>query len=128
MSEDKKNEEKTTKVNVIRRAAPQHKAEEPVQHQAEAEKKVIVLKKKPVVVKVKEKEEEKKPAPLDYRPGNKVELASSDIRTPVITRPANLPPLEPVKKAEASECPYRQELHDEYCCPSSELKDTVSSS
>ena len=101
MSEDKKNEEKTTKVNVIRRAAPQHKAEEPVQHQAEAEKKVIVLKKKPVVVKVKEKEEEKKPAPLDYRPGNKVELASSDIRTPVITRPANLPPLEPVKKAEA---------------------------
>ena len=57
MSEDKKNEEKTTKVNVIRRAAPQHKAEEPVQHQAEAEKKVIVLKKKPVVVKVCSQEE-----------------------------------------------------------------------
>ncbi len=100
MSEDKKNEEKTTKVNVIRRAAPVHKTEEPAQHQAEAEKKVIVLKKKPVVVKVKEKEEEKAPAPLDYKAAGKVELASSDIRTPVITRPSNLPPLEPVKKAE----------------------------
>ena len=100
MSEDKKNEEKTTKVNVIRRAAPVHKAEETVQHQAEAEKKVIVLKKKPVVVKVKEKEEEKKPAPLDYKAESKVELASSDIRTPVITRPSNLPPLEPLRKAE----------------------------
>ena len=100
MSEDKKNEEKTTKVNVIRRAAPVHKTEEPAQHQAEAEKKVIVLKKKPVVVKVKEKEDEKAPAPLDYKAAGKVELASSDIRTPVITRPSNLPPLEPVKKAE----------------------------
>ncbi len=116
MSEDKKNEEKTTKVNVIRRAAPVHKTEEPAQHQAEAEKKVIVLKKKPVVVKVKEKEEEKAPAPLDYKAAGKVELASSDIRTPVITRPSNLPPLEPVKKAEqkketekAKEAPKKEE-------------------
>ncbi len=116
MSEDKKNEEKTTKVNVIRRAAPVHKAEETVQHQAEAEKKVIVLKKKPVVVKVKEKEEEKKPAPLDYKAESKVELASSDIRTPVITRPSNLPPLEPLRKAEqkkekpaAPEAPKKEE-------------------
>ena len=116
MSEDKKNEEKTTKVNVIRRAAPVHKTEEPAQHQAEAEKKVIVLKKKPVVVKVKEKEEEKAPAPLDYKAAGKVELASSDIRTPVITRPSNLPPLEPVKKADqkketekAKEAPKKEE-------------------
>ncbi len=127
MSEDKKNEEKTTKVNVIRRAAPAHKAEEPVQHQAEAEKKVIVLKKKPVVVKVKEKEEEKKPAPapLDYKAGSKIELASSEIRTPVITRPSNLPPLEPVKKAEVKKEAPKKEEHQNVLTGKSYMTNTA---
>ena len=56
MSEDAKNEEKKTKVNVIKRAtAPQ--PEKKVVAASDVEKKVIVLKKKPVV-KVKEKEKE----------------------------------------------------------------------
>ena len=57
MSEEVKNEEKVTKVNVIRRqAAPKtEKAPAAEAHaQSDVEKKVIVLKKKPVVVKVKD--------------------------------------------------------------------------
>lgn len=88
MSEEVKNEEKITKVNVIRRqAAPKaEKAQAAETHaQSEVEKKVIVLKKKPVVVKVKEKEEEKK--------ADSVVPESSRIAEPVIIKATNLPPL-----------------------------------
>ena len=87
MSEEVKNEEKVTKVNVIRRAAAPkvEKAAAEPQHQNDTEKKVIVLKKKPVVVKVKEKEEEKKKEP--------VVPESSKIAEPVIIKATNLPPI-----------------------------------
>ncbi len=100
MSEEKKNEVKQV-VNVIKKA-PQPKAA-PEAEKSAGEKKVIVLKKKPVVVKVKEKEE-KAVQPLDTRPGHE-ELASKDIKAPVITRPDNLPPIRTEKSAEKKEPP-----------------------
>ena len=107
MSEEKDIKNEVKQVNVIKRPA-QTKAPEKEQ-KSSVEKKVIVLKKKPVVVKVKEKEEEKHVEPLDTRPGHE-ELASKDIKAPVITRPDNLPPLNPEKKpAEKKESPKEKE-------------------
>ena len=103
MSEEKDKKNEVKQVNVIKRPAQPKAAEK--EAKGSVEKKVIVLKKKPVVVKVKEKEEEKHVEPLDTRPGHE-ELASKDIKAPVITRPANLPPLNPEKKpAERKEAP-----------------------